>query len=184
MNPARVIFHSIGVLRSLHTQPEATPIQPVFAGDSPGRAELLPEFADGLADLEGFSHLYLVYWLHRAAPARMRVRPYLQNIERGLFATRFPDRPNPIGLSLVRLLRCEGHVVHFAGADMLDGTPLLDIKPYAPRYDAVTRPRGGWTEDVDEATAQRRGRRQRDPAAAKQPHPLSSKKSTKRTKEQ
>jgi tRNA (adenine37-N6)-methyltransferase len=160
MNTTSVTFHPIGILRSSHTQPEATPIQPVYAGECPGRAELLPEFADGLADIEGFSHVYLLYWLHCALPARLRVRPFLQDIERGIFATRSPGRPNPLGLSLVRLLRREGHVLHFSGADMLDGTPLLDIKPYAPRFDTVANPRGGWTEEVDDATAQQRGRRE------------------------
>ena len=171
MNSSCVTFHSIGVLRSPHTQPEATPIQPVYADDCPGRAELLPEFADGLADLEGFSHVYLLYWLHRAPPARLRVRPFLQDIERGIFATRFPGRPNPLGLSLVRLVRREGCVLHFCGADMLDGTPLLDIKPYAPRYDAVENPRGGWTEEVDDAIAWQRGSRRTVPSAEQPPLP-------------
>jgi tRNA-Thr(GGU) m(6)t(6)A37 methyltransferase TsaA len=183
MSAASVTFQPIGVLRSLHTRPEATPIQPVYADDCPGRAELMAEFADGLADLEGFSHVYLLYWLHRAPAARMRVQPFLQDSERGVFATRFPGRPNPIGLSLVRLVRYQGNVLHFSGADMLDGTPLLDIKPYAPRYDAVEKPRGGWTEDVDEATAQQRGRRQWAGAGAPPPQVLSSQPPTKRKQE-
>jgi tRNA (Thr-GGU) A37 N-methylase len=102
-----------------------------------------------------------LYWLHRAPRARLRVRPFLQDVTHGVFATRHPARPNPLGLSLVRLVRREGGMLHFLGADMLDGTPLLDIKPYARRYDAVAKPRGGWTEEVDEVTARRRGRRQR-----------------------
>jgi tRNA (adenine37-N6)-methyltransferase len=160
MNSANITFRPIGVLRSRHTQPEATPIQPVYADDCPGRAELLPEFVDGLADIEGFSHIYLVYHLHRAGPSRLRVKPFLQDVERGVFATRAPARPNPIGLSLVRLVRREGNVLHFDGADVLDGTPLLDLKPYAPRYDDIKDARGGWTNEVDDATAQRRGRRE------------------------
>ncbi len=180
-----VTFRPIGVLLSPHTRPEDTPIQPVYEDACPGRAELLPEFGDGLADLEGFSHVYLLYWLHRAPAARMLVQPFLQDSERGLFATRFPGRPNPIGLSLVRLLRCEGNVLHFSGADMLDGTPLLNIKPYAPRYDAVEKPRGGWTEDVDEPTAQQRGRRHwnADATGASPPHALSSPQPTQRKQE-
>jgi len=118
MSTRSVNFRPIGILRSPHTQPEATPIQPVYAGDCPGRAELRPEFADGLADLEAFSHVYLVYWLHCAPPSRLRVKPFLQDKERGVFATRFPGRPNPMGRSLVRLLRREGRVLHFAGADI------------------------------------------------------------------
>jgi tRNA (Thr-GGU) A37 N-methylase len=89
----------------------------------------------------------------------VRVTPYLQDIEHGIFATRAPCRPNPIGMSLVRLVRREGNVLHLAGIDILDGTPLLDIKPYALRYDTVDNPRGGWTEQVDDETACRRGRR-------------------------
>lgn len=160
-----VTFRPIGVIHSPHKDPAATPIQPAFAADCPGRAELLPEFAAGLADIEGFSHLYLVFWLHRAGPPRLRVKPFLQDVERGVFATRAPSRPNPIGLSLVRLIRREGNVLHLAGVDVLDGTPLLDLKPYAPRYDRVEDSRGGWTDEVDEATAQRRGRRHDRPSA-------------------
>jgi tRNA (adenine37-N6)-methyltransferase len=159
MNPSSVTFRPIGVIHSEHTSADATPIQPVYAAACIGRVEILPEFADGLADIEGFSHVYLLYCLHRADPPQLRVKPYLQDVERGIFATRAPCRPNPIGLSLVRLLRREGNILHFAGADVLDGTPLLDLKPYSPRYDTVENPHGGWTEEVDEQTAQQRGRR-------------------------
>jgi tRNA-Thr(GGU) m(6)t(6)A37 methyltransferase TsaA len=159
MNPLSVTFRPIGVIRSEHTSADATPIQPAYARDCLGWAEILPEFADGLADIEGFSHLYLLYWLHRADPPKLRMKPYLQDVEHGIFATRAPCRPNPIGLSLVRLLRREGCVLHLACVDVLDGTPLLDIKPYAPRYDTVENSRGGWTDLVDEATAQARGLR-------------------------
>ncbi|HUJ45075.1 MAG TPA: tRNA (N6-threonylcarbamoyladenosine(37)-N6)-methyltransferase TrmO [Opitutaceae bacterium] len=159
MNLTSVTFRPIGILRSPHTRANATPIQPVYAADCRGRAEIFPEFADGLADIEGFSHVYLLYWLHRAGPPRLRLEPFLQDVEHGVFATRAPCRPNPVGLSLVRLVRRQGHVLHLAGLDMLDGTPLLDIKPFAPRYDTVENARGGWTEQVDEVTARRRGRR-------------------------
>lgn len=175
MNPDAVTFRPIGVIRSEHTATDATPIQPVFARDCLGRAEIFLEFADGLADIEGFSHLYLLCWLHRADPPQLRVKPYLQDVTHGIFATRAPSRPNPIGLSLVRLLRREGRVLHLAGVDVLDGTPLLDLKPYAPRFDTVENPRGGWTEEVDEATAQQRGRRQPGAVAKKPHHDLPSK---------
>ena len=159
MKLTSVTFRPIGIIHSEHISPDATPIQPVYARDCPGRVELFPEFVDGLADIEGFSHLYLLYWLHRADPPQLRVKPYLADVEHGIFATRAPCRPNPLGLSLVRLIRRDGHVLHLAGVDVLDGTPLLDLKPYAPRYDTVENPRGGWTDQIDEATARRRGRR-------------------------
>jgi tRNA (adenine37-N6)-methyltransferase len=162
----RVGFAPIGVIRSEHQQPGQTPIQPVYAVGCRGRVELRPEFAAGLEDLTGFSHVYLIYHLHRAGAARLRVKPFLQDVERGVFATRAPNRPNPIGLSLVRLLGREGAILHVEGIDVLDGTPLLDLKPYSPRYDAVENAPGGWTEEVDEQTAQERGRRGYRPPGA------------------
>lgn len=154
-----ITFRTIGTIRSSHTLAEATPIQPRYAEDCLGSVELRPEFADGLMDIEGFSHLYLIYHLHQAPTPRLRVKPFLQDMEHGIFATRAPCRPNPIGMSLVRLLRHESAVLHLAGVDILDGTPLLDIKPYSPRYDAVVDPSGGWTDAVDDATARQLGRR-------------------------
>jgi tRNA-Thr(GGU) m(6)t(6)A37 methyltransferase TsaA len=154
-----VSFHPIGVIRSVHIDPNTTPIQPIYAKDSPGRLEVLPKFAEGLDDIEGFSHIYLIYHLHRAHAPQLRVKPFLQDAEHGIFATRSPCRPNPLGLSLVRLLRREGNILHLADVDMLDGTPVLDIKPYSTRFDRVENPRGGWTDDVSETEAQLRGRR-------------------------
>lgn len=156
-------FRAIGVIRSEHVSPAATPVQPAYAGECLGCVELRPELAAGLADIEGFSHVYLIYWLDRAEPPRLRVKPFLDDGEHGIFATRAPCRPNPIGLSLVRLLGREGATLYCAGVDILDGTPLLDIKPYAWRYDAVSDPRGGWTETLDDATARQRGRREYRP---------------------
>lgn len=149
----------IGVIRSEHVVPEATPIQPVFARGCRGRAEVRPELEAGLQDLEGFSHLVLIYHFHRAGAARLLVRPFLDDVERGVFATRAPCRPNPIGLSVVQLVRREGHVLHLDGVDVLDGTPLLDIKPYVARFDRLDPTRCGWHDGVDEATAWQRGSR-------------------------
>ncbi len=165
MLPGRVCFDPIGVIRSEHQRPERTPIQPIYAAGCRGRVELRSEFAAGLDDLAGFSHLYLIYHLHQAGPPRLRVKPFLSDVERGVFATRSPDRPNPIGLSLVRLLAQRGAVLEVEGVDVLDGTPLLDLKPFAPRYDAVENPRGGWTDEIDEQTARCRGRREFCPPA-------------------
>ncbi|WP_310600630.1 tRNA (N6-threonylcarbamoyladenosine(37)-N6)-methyltransferase TrmO [Desulfobulbus sp.] len=157
-----IVFSPIGMIRSEHQEAGRTPIQPIYAGDCPGRVELFPQFAEGLRDLAGFSHLYLLFHFDRAAPARLRVKPFLQDVERGVFATRAPCRPNPIGLSIVELLAVEGLVLHLNGVDILDRTPLLDIKPYTARFDRVATTRNGWQDEVDDATAGRLGRRSYD----------------------
>jgi tRNA-Thr(GGU) m(6)t(6)A37 methyltransferase TsaA len=136
----------IGVIRTPFTQAEGTPIQSAVAAGAEGRVEVYPAFADGLKDLDGFDRVWLLYWFDRAAPARLRVVPYLDEVERGVFATRAPCRPNPIGISSVRLVRVVGNVLHVREVDMLDGTPLLDIKPYAPRFDHFEVGRCGWLD--------------------------------------
>jgi tRNA-Thr(GGU) m(6)t(6)A37 methyltransferase TsaA len=155
-----ILYGSIGVIHSDHTVMKKTPIQPVYAGGCRGRAVVFPVYADGLRDLEGFSHIYLVYHMHRAGVAGLTVKPYLQDVERGVFATRAPGRPNPIGLSIVRLVRREENVLHLDDVDILDGTPLLDIKPYTTRFDRMENVRNGWQDEVDSATAWERGRRE------------------------
>jgi tRNA-Thr(GGU) m(6)t(6)A37 methyltransferase TsaA len=159
MNMPAVTFRPIGVIRSGHTAAEKTPIQPAFADGCKGKAEIFPEFAEGLDGLDGFSHIYLLYHLHRAGPSQLRVKPFLQDVERGVFATRAPRRPNAIGLSIVELVRREGNVLHLNGVDILDGTPLLDIKPYSARFDRIEGTRNGWQDSVDDETAKRLGRR-------------------------
>jgi tRNA-Thr(GGU) m(6)t(6)A37 methyltransferase TsaA len=120
------------------------PIQPVSANSAAGTVDLLPEYAAGLRDLEGFSHILLVYHFHRSRGFALSVTPYLDTVPRGLFATRAPNRPNPIGLSLVRLVRIEGSRLHVENLDVLDGTPLLDIKPHVPEFDCAPGARIGW----------------------------------------
>jgi tRNA-Thr(GGU) m(6)t(6)A37 methyltransferase TsaA len=154
-----VTYSPIGVIRSEHVAAEKTPIQPVYAKGCMGRAEVLPAFVEGLRDLEGFSHIYLIYSLHRAGRANLVVKPFLQDIEHGVFATRAPCRPNAIGLSIVELVRRVGNVLHLDGVDILDGTPLLDIKPYTAKFDCVQTARNGWYDEVDENTARERGLR-------------------------
>ncbi len=156
-----IAYAPIGVIHSAHTEPEKTPIQPVYSEGCEGRAEVFPEFAAGLRDVEGFSHIYLVYHMHKAGPTRLTVKPFLQDVERGVFATRAPCRPNPIGLSVVKLLRREGNILYLDAVDVLDGTPLLDIKPYTARFDCIQTTRNGWQDEVDEQTAWRRGSRSR-----------------------
>ena len=111
-----------------------------------GRIELDPAYEDALADLDGFTHLHLITYLHRTGGVSLRVTPYLDTVRRGVFATRSPKRPNPIGLSIVRLVRIEGAVIHIEEVDLLDGTPLLDIKPYVPPFDDRAEARYGWFE--------------------------------------
>lgn len=153
---------SIGCIHSPHRDPAVTPIQPRFARGVQGRVEIFEPFANGLEDLEGFSHLFLVYHLHRADPPRLRVVPFMDDRTRGVFATRHPARPNALGLSLVRLVGREGRWLEVEDLDMLDGTPLLDIKPYYPAFDAPEgEVRAGWLEAVPETLAEQRGRRER-----------------------
>jgi tRNA-Thr(GGU) m(6)t(6)A37 methyltransferase TsaA len=159
MTESAVTFHPIGVIHSEHFIPQATPIQPAYAKDCEGYAEIFPEFAEGLRDLEGFSHIYLMYHFHKSESAKLIVKPFLQDIEHGVFATRSPHRPNAIGLSVVELLRREGNMLYLSGVDILDGTPLLDIKPYTVKFDLIKTTRNGWQDEVNEATARRVGRR-------------------------
>ena len=153
-------FRPIGVLRSEHRVAAQTPIQPVYARGCLGRAEVFPEFAEGLTDLEGFSHVYIIYHFHQAQPAKMKVKPFMQDVEHGVFATRAPARPNPIGISIVELVRREDNVLYLDGLDVLNGTPLLDIKPYTARFDRIETTRNGWQDEVNEETARRLGRRE------------------------
>ena len=157
-----ITFTPIGVIHSPHTDPQRTPIQPVYATGVAGEVEVFPEYEEGLRDLEGFSHIYLLYAFDRAGAARLTVTPFLEDREHGVFATRAPWRPNPIGLSVVSLVGRDGCRLRIEDVDVLDGTPLLDLKPYATRFDARTGARGGWVDDVDEETARARGKRRFD----------------------
>jgi len=158
-NNHTICYQPIGVIRSAHVAADKTPIQPVYANGCKGRAEVFPEFVEGLRDLAGFSHIYLVYHFHRTGIVKLTVKPFLQDIERGLFSTRAPCRPNAIGLSIVRLVKIEGTTLHLEDVDILDGTPLLDIKPYTAKFDRIAATRNGWQDVVDEKTAQKRGKR-------------------------
>ena len=154
-----ITLRPIGVIHSPHRQAERTAIQPIYARGVRGRAEILPEYLEGLRDLEGFSHVCLIYWFHKASSPRLIVKPFLEDVPRGVFATRACCRPNPLGFSVVRMVRREESVLHLEDVDILDGTPLLDIKPYVTRFDYRENARCGWQDDVDEPTAEIRGRR-------------------------
>ena len=122
------------------------PIQPTSESSAPGHLEIYPEFTDGLKDLDGFSHIYLIYHLHKVDQSKLRVTPFLDTVPRGIFATRAPSRPNSIGLSLVKLERIKGNCVYLEQIDILDGTQLLDLKPYIPAFENVEKIRTGWLE--------------------------------------
>lgn len=136
----------IGLIRSPFTQREGMPIQPPGAAGVAGSLEIFEEYAPGLADLEGFSHLILLYHFHLSQGFSLKVKPFMDEKTRGLFATRAPKRPNPIGLSVVRLLGVEGARVLIENVDVLDQTPLLDIKPFVPEFDAPEGACAGWLE--------------------------------------
>jgi len=137
-------FEPIGTIHSPFSRRNETPIQP-YRSQAVGQVEVLPAYEAGLQDLEGFSHIFLLYTFHQSDPGfDLLVTPFLDDQPKGLFATRYPRRPNAIGLSVVRLVRREGPVLHVAGIDVLDGTPLLDIKPYVPAFDAHPEAAMGW----------------------------------------
>jgi tRNA (adenine37-N6)-methyltransferase len=134
----------IGLIRSPFKEPTGTPIQSLAARDVEGTVEIDPEFADGLRDIEGFSRLILIYYFHLCGKSSLLVKPFLDNQTRGVFATRAPARPNPIGVSIVRLVRVEGTRLHIKDMDVVDGTPLLDVKPYIPDFDVAESSKVGW----------------------------------------
>jgi tRNA-Thr(GGU) m(6)t(6)A37 methyltransferase TsaA len=136
----------IGVIHTPFEEPAGMPIQPRYADSAEGVVEVFEEFADGIADLDGFSHLHLIYLFHRSSGWSLKVTPFLDDQERGLFATRAPRRPNPVGLSVVRLVAVEGRRLRVQDVDILDGTPLLDIKPFNPALDNREACRVGWME--------------------------------------
>ena len=145
--PAVLQLHPIGVARTPFTQKSAVPRQPPLAADVEGTLELTPsaQMADALADLAGFSHVWVIFWFHEAEGWRPKVLPPRSTEKRGVLATRSPHRPNPLGLSVLKLVRIEGTTLHVRGVDMLDGTPVLDVKPYVP-YADVVQASSGWLD--------------------------------------
>ncbi len=141
-----IVYKPIGIIRSPFKRPEGTPIQPKAAEGVEGVVEIFPPYVEGLKDIEGFSHLILLYHFHLAKGVRLQVRPYMDDESHGVFATRAPCRPNPIGLSVVRLIKVEGNKLFICNVDIVDGTPLLDLKPYVPEFDTPQEARIGWLE--------------------------------------
>jgi tRNA-Thr(GGU) m(6)t(6)A37 methyltransferase TsaA len=137
----------IGIIRTPYGDSEAAPIQGRLKSDVEGTVEVDPGFSEGLKDVERFSHLILLYHFHCSGEPRLLAKPYLGEEKRGIFAIRAPCRPNPIGLTVVKLLEREGSKLRVLGVDMLNGTPLLDIKPYVPKFDSVPEASSGWLQE-------------------------------------
>jgi tRNA-Thr(GGU) m(6)t(6)A37 methyltransferase TsaA len=143
-----ITYRPIGIIHSPFTNLATMPIQPTSETSRPGQIEVYPEYAEGLKDLDGFSHLILLYHMHAIQGMKLQVIPFLDSSLRGVFATRAPSRPNPIGLSIVKLLGVQDRVLQVDDLDVLDGTPLLDIKPYVPEFDQREQVRLGWLTQV------------------------------------
>lgn len=139
-----ITYRPIGVIHTPFSEPRGTPIQPTGALGVEGYVEVFPEHAPGLKDLDGFSHIILLYHFHLSKGHSLTVKPYMDSEIRGVFSTRYPGRPNPIGLSIVRLTGVEGLTLRIMDVDIVDGTPLLDIKPYVPAFDQREEVSVGW----------------------------------------
>jgi len=144
MNEIR--YKPIGVIHSPFKEPKGTPIQPAGAKGINGTVEIFPEYVEGLKDIEGFSHIILLYHFHLSKGSILIAKPYMDNETHGVFAMRGPSRPNPIGISIVCLVRVEGNILHIQDVDIVDGTHLLDVKPYIPEFDIREVQRIGWLE--------------------------------------
>lgn len=143
MPEGQMKLEQIGIVRSPYDSREGVPIQNTFS-ESEGKIELFEDFSEGIRDLDGFTHAYILYWFHLSEGFSLSVTPFMDTESRGLFSTRAPKRPNPIGLSIVEIQRVEGNVVHVKGLDVVDGTPLIDIKPYFGSIDPRPDASDGW----------------------------------------
>jgi tRNA-Thr(GGU) m(6)t(6)A37 methyltransferase TsaA len=141
-----ITYAPIGIIHSQFKEPKGTPIQPTAAKGIDGKVEIFPEYTEGLKDLEGFSHIILIYHFHLVKKSSSKVKPFMDDQIRGVFSTRAPSRPNPVGISVVRLVRIEENILHIQEVDVVDGTPLLDIKPYIPEFDIREVEKIGWLE--------------------------------------
>ena len=141
-----IILKPIGIIRTPYRNQKGMPIQGKFKEGMTGRAEIFPEYEKGLKDIEGFSHLILVYHFNRASGEKLLGKPFLEDVTHGIFSIRSPNRPNHIGVSVVKLERVEGSAIIFSEVDIMDETPLLDIKPYVSYFDVRENVRNGWLD--------------------------------------
>lgn len=143
-----IIYQPIGIIHTPFTKVDQMPIQPTGDSSAAGSVEIFPAYSEGLKDVDGFSHLILLYHLHEITDTNLIVVPFLDTEQRGVFSTRAPVRPNPIGISVVKLINIKGNWLNVENLDVLDGTPLLDLKPYIPDFDAPVDVRIGWLENA------------------------------------
>ena len=142
----KIIFETIGTIYTPFNTPKGTPIQPTASKGIFGSVEVFDEYFPALKDLDGFSHIILLYFFHKVKKHSLTVIPYMDTEQHGVFATRAPSRPNPIGLSIVELIKIENNILYVKNVDMLNGTPLLDIKPYVPEFDKRVVTKIGWLD--------------------------------------
>ncbi|MEW5805766.1 MAG: tRNA (N6-threonylcarbamoyladenosine(37)-N6)-methyltransferase TrmO [Acidobacteriota bacterium] len=148
----------IGKIRTSFRSKKVTPIQTTQSRET-GRAEVFKKYQKGLDDLDGFSHIILIYWFHRSKGYSLKVTPFLDTVRRGLFSTRYPGRPNQIGISIVELLKRKGNILYVRGIDVLDNTPLLDIKPYLPQLNPQGKIKVGWLTGKIQKMKSKKGRK-------------------------
>ena len=156
MKTKKFTFIPIGVINSPFDEPVNMPIQSAAASGISGTVEIYDEFVPGLKDIEEFSHIILLYAFHRSDGYKLQVKPFLEDVVHGVFAVRAPKRPNPIGFSVVKLLRVEKNILHIENIDILNGTPLLDIKPYVPGFDCYIEASSGWVGKHKEKIANKK----------------------------
>ena len=160
MEENKITYNTIGIVHSPHKSIEGVPIQPIGAKGIKSEIEIFEEFQEGLKDLEGFSHIIVLYHFHKSKDFRLIVKPFLDNETRGVFATHAPNRPNSIGLSVLRLINVIRNVIHVENVDILDETPVLDIKPYVSKFDSVEEEKNGWLEkNINKSNMQKSDKR-------------------------
>lgn len=155
----QIAYQPIGTIHTPFTELSGMPIQPTSENSAKGYIDIHPEFVEGLKDLEGFSHIYLIYHLHEVTKSKLTVTPFLDTEQHGVFATRAPSRPNPIGLSLVKLISIDQARIHVEQIDVLDGTPLLDLKPFIPTFEPFEDIRTGWLDNANKTVQNARADR-------------------------
>ena len=160
MEANKITYNAIGIVHSPHKSIEGIPIQPIGAKGIKAEIEIFEEFQEGLKDLEGFSHIIVLYHFHKSKEFKLIVKPFLDNETHGVFATHAPNRPNSIGLSVLRLIKIVRNVIHVENVDILDETPVLDIKPYVSKFDSVEEEKNGWLEkNINKSNMQKSDKR-------------------------